>query len=244
MNSALDAVSIVLYEPQNDINIGNVVRACRNFGITDLRLVRPRVGDHAEIERIAPRSEEFIAKNLKRYEDLESALADTVFVAGATARPRKGNWIVSEPRELAKETVKRAGQGKVALMFGREDSGLPNEALDRCHHLITIPTNPDYSSLNLGQAAMLVAWETFRAAEGIDAHEDDATDLVEVEQIERMLSFAEDALETVEFFKSDGKEHVMRAVRNVLMRADLTPRELAIWFGIWKEIPAYVERNR
>lgn len=244
MNSVLDSICIVLYEPQNDINIGTTVRAAKNFGITDIRLVRPRVADPDTILISAPRSIETIA-SIHQYEDLESALAGCVYVVGATARMRKGSWTVGEPRSAAQEICNRASVGTVAMLFGREDSGLPNAALDRCQHVVTVPTRPDYSSLNLGQAVLLMAWEVFRVANQIgESSAEPEHEPMTVEKIERMLEFAELALDQIGFFKSGGKEHVMRAVRSVFMRADLDARELAIWFGIFKEIPAFIIRDR
>lgn len=240
-------IAVVLYEPQDDINIGTVVRACQNFGVHDIRLVRPRIADPATILISAPNAEAAVSA-LRRFDDLDDALGDAVRVFGATARPRAAAAVVADP--IAAAVQARGTQGKVALLFGREDHGLPNEALDRCDTQINIPTSPDYTSLNLAQAVLLVLWEIFRATELKPL---EAAPSPEVrtefehaprEQVERMFQEAQASLEAVGFFKYGDGEHVMRSLRSVFLRAGLDRRELAIWFGIFKEIRAALDRAR
>lgn len=237
---------VVLYEPQDDINIGSVVRATQNFGLSDLRLVRPRVADRERIRISAPNAEEAVDR-LQIFDDLDTALADTVRVFGATARGRSAAQVVGNPMQAAREAA--AISGRVALLFGREDHGLPNEALDRCDLQITIPTSPGYRSMNLAQAVLLMVWEMYRHFELTDAdREGDPSiesefDAAPREQVERMFAEAQASLEAVEFFKYGDGEHVMRSVRNVFLRAGLDRRELAIWFGIFKEIRAFIDRK-
>ena len=169
MDTRLANIVVVMLEPQDDINIGTAVRACKNFGISDIRLVRPRKGNPKGILISAPRAQDLISK-IQRFDTLEEALADTTLVLATTARTRKGVWISHEPRTAAQALLETAQEAKAALLFGREDSGLPNEALDRCHGTITVPTDPDYSSLNLGQAVLLTAYEVFREAQGALGH--------------------------------------------------------------------------
>lgn len=237
-------IVVVLYEPQDDINIGTVVRACGNFGVRDIRLVRPRVADPSRVLISAPNAEEAV-RSLRHFETLEDALADCVRVFGATARARRAARLVLDPLQTA--AIVEKTEGAVALLFGREDHGLPNEALDRCDGEITIPTSPDYHSLNLAQAVLLILWEVFRRTQ-LDAPTDGAVVTVRTdfeaasrEQLERMFETAHEALDRVGFFKYGDGEHVMRSVRSVFGRAQLDERELAIWFGVFKEI---LESNR
>src|SRR5256886_1400396 len=137
-----------LVEPQDLVNIAHVVRALKNFGFRDLRLVRPREFDAYRIEGIAHQTQDVLAR-VTRYERLDDALADCVHVVGFTARERSAKRNRQRPREAAAELLAQAEVGTVALLFGREDKGLPNEALDRCHRLVTIPTDPGYASLQL-----------------------------------------------------------------------------------------------
>lgn len=249
-NRVLDRTTVVMVEPQDDINIGTALRASRNFGIHSMRLVRPASADPDRISISAPRCEELI-DNLDREESVVDAIGDCVLTLGMTARQRAANWRVIEPRQAAREIVDATKRGRVGLLFGREDRGLSNRQLDRCHAVVTIPTNPDYSSLNLGQAVSVMLWEVFRAAEEIDTERrrledvrvESEFDPAEMAGMERMFEQAEEALEAIDFFKSETHEHIMRSIRSVFLRAGLDTRELAIWHGIFKEVIGYMKRR-
>ncbi len=246
----LKNVALILVEPQDEINIGTAVRAMRNFGLSTLRLVRPAGADPKRIAISAPRCEEFIDQ-VEIFESVDDAVADCVLTLGLTARRRAANWRVLDPRQAATEVVKTTEQGPVGLLFGREDSGLPNEVIDRCHAAVTIPTDPAYSSMNLGQAVTLTCWEISRLAQGIDTEKvaldevrpDSEFDPAPMAGLERMFDQAEEALGAIEFFKTETNEHIMRSIRSVFLRAGLDRRELAIWHGIFKEVVAYLERT-
>jgi tRNA C32,U32 (ribose-2'-O)-methylase TrmJ len=143
-----------------------------------------------------------------------------------------------------------AAKGKVAFLFGREDSGLPNRALDHCQSAVTIPTRPDYSSLNLGQAVLLNVWEVFRVASGIGVEEPDVQVArprsehppARLETMEAMFGVVEEVLDAVGFFKTPTNEHIMRTVRSVFLRAGLDQREQALWFGVFREIDKFIDR--
>src|SRR5690348_4137703 len=144
-------IAVVLHEPQDLVNIAHVVRAMKNFGFRDLRLVQPREYDAYRVEGIAHQTQDVLAR-VQRYERLDEALADCVHVVGFTARGRTAKRNLQRPREAAREILGESQSGTVALLFGREDKGLSNDALDRCHRVVTIPTSPAYPSLNLGHA--------------------------------------------------------------------------------------------
>lgn len=247
----LENVTVVLWEPQDDINIGNTVRASKNFGVTDIRLVRPASADPETIAVSAPKAEDVI-DSIGVYTELEEALADCVFVVGTTARSRAARRVVTEPRGAAVEAVEAAAEGRVAYLFGREDSGLPNEALDPCHQVVTIPTNPDYTSLNLGQAVLLNVWEVFRVATdqpvekpAIDVEPDGERfdPPAKVEMMEQLFEMAEEALHGVDFFKADETWNITRALRSVFLRARLSEREASILMGIFREVIEVVEED-
>ncbi len=249
---ALVRTSLVLVEPQDDINIGTVVRAGRNFGIESLRLVRPASAAADKIAISAPRCGELIDQ-IEYYETVDEAVGDCVLTLGMTARRRAASWRVLQPRQAAREALRVSGRdkGRIGVIFGREDRGLSNDVLDRCHAIVTVPTNPEYSSLNLGQAVTVMAWELSRAAQQIDTEDVALADVephTEFEPaamagLQRMFEQCEDALEAVEFFKAETSDHIMRSIRSVFLRANLDTRELAIWHGIFKEVVAYLERT-
>ncbi len=247
--STLDNIVVVLWEPQDDINIGNTVRACKNFGVADLRLVRPAEADPERIAISAPKADDLI-EAIETYESLEEAIADCVYVVGTTARERASRQMVTEPRGAAGTVVEYADRGPAAYVFGREDSGLPNEAIDACNSVVTIPTNPAYTSLNLGQAVLLNLWEVFRVATDQPIEQPDVASVsaepfhepAEMEAMERMFGMAERALEAVDFFKFDETEHIMQTLRNQWLRASLDRRDVSIWMGVFSEVLETAER--
>lgn len=239
---------MVLWEPQDDINIGNAVRACKNFGVTDLRLVRPAKANLERISISAPKAADVI-QGMDIHDDLDSALADCTKVFGTTARERGEKWSVAEPRAAAGASVEASrDDGRSAFLFGREDSGLPNEALDRCHYVVTIPTNPAYTSINLGQAVLVCMWEVFRAATDapVQRSEVEALEMdmnhpaATAEEIDALVDRAEETLEEIEFFKHESNAHIVRSLRKMFLRANLDERETAIWHGIFSKMSRYV----
>ena len=249
---SLDDVAVVLVEPQDDINIGNTVRACKNFGIFDIRLVRPAQADPERIAISAPKAGDLIER-VQRFETLSEAIAGRSMVIGTTARQRSARRIVTEPRGAAETSINAVREGgSVAYLFGREDSGLSNEALDRTDSVVTIPTNPAYTSLNLGQAVLLNVWELFRVAADPPVERPDI-EWVRAERErsppeagmrERMFEQAERALKALDFFKTDETWNIMRTLRSIFMRAGLDDREVSIWLGIFSEIESTVQRLR
>jgi TrmH family RNA methyltransferase len=163
--SALDQVVIVLVEPQNPDNIGGVVRAMMNMGLTRLRLVNPRIYDPERVSAAAHRSENFQA-NIGFFDNLADALADVTLVVAATRRHRELSPHVNTPRVLAPEILAHTQIGTPAILFGREDDGLPSDIVQRAHRQLVIPTDPVYASLNLAQAVLLAAYELRLAAAG------------------------------------------------------------------------------
>jgi len=235
---------VVLHEPQDLVNIAHVVRAMKNFGFQDLRLVNPREYDGYRVEGIAHQSHDVVSR-VALFETLEAALADCSHVAGCTARPRSAKRNVQRPRAAAAEIIDAAGVGSVALLFGREDRGLSNEDLDRCHRIVTIPSSPAYPSLNLGHAVVVMLYE-MALARGDDARPfkpprrpaEPAT----VGDFERFFADAEQALVAIDFFKVRDREHVMRTVREVVHRVPLDQREAKLLRAMAIEVVKYRDR--
>lgn len=238
-------IIIVLYEPKDPINIGTSLRAMRNMGGTCLRVVEPASDDAWRISIAAPRSEEQV-KAIQRFPSLSDALHDVTYTVGLTARSRKANYTVMQPRDAAPDLLARAATGKVALLFGREDSGLPNSALTLCHAYITIPTNPDYSSLNLAQAVLLMLYELFLAAQATPAQmpkPERKTPLADYTQLDAMYQQIEETLWGIEFIKTQTSRGIMRSLRNIFSRIDLDEREVRIIRGMFHEIIQFLRRK-
>lgn len=246
----LDRLQIVLWETQDLVNIAGTVRAMKNFGLSHLRLVSPAEWDPWRIEGIAHDTADLVA-GAKLYDSLEDALADCSFTVAMTARGRRAKRVLARPRDLVPELLARAsstadGAGPAAVVFGREDSGLPNWALDLCHRTVTIPTNPDHSSLNLAQAVLVLAYEVWMTAQSapqpFKAPRRDAPP-ANVHLLERMFEDVERALWAVDFFKSRQTESVMRTLRGLAHRADLDQREAGFLRAIAIEVQKYVRRE-
>ena len=144
-------------------NIGAVARVMKNMCLSELYLVKPRIFPSEEaIARSSGAVE--ILENAVVCETLQQAIGDCSLVVGTSARDREVNWPVYDPRECASLMVDASAENSVALLVGRESSGLTNEELDLCQYLVHIPSNPEYSSLNVAMAAQVLAYEILMAS--------------------------------------------------------------------------------
>ena len=243
--SLLSNVHVVLYEPQNQINIAAVIRAMKNMGVSSLRLVRPVEYDPYRLEGIAHDTADIIER-IRNFDDLDSALADCVYVAAYTARRRAAKWIVTDPRGSAGEILATVRHGPAAVLFGREDKGLPNEALDRARTVVIFPTT-EHASLNLAQAVLVALYELHLAAGDatrvIGPPRDEAPPAT-AEQYERLFANAAEALEIIAFFKTRFPEHIMRSVRSLAFRANPDAREIELLRAMAIEVVRATERER
>ncbi|UCC24885.1 MAG: RNA methyltransferase [Gemmatimonadales bacterium] len=241
----LDRVVVVLDHPQNVVNIAAVIRAMKNMGVHRLRLVNPAEFDPYRIEGIAHRSTDVI-EGTETFTSLEEALADCVRVVGASARSRTAVRNYTRPRPAAESLLEAAPDGNVALLFGREDRGLDNDALDLCHAIAVIPTDPDYSSLNLAQAVMVILYEVFLASDQGDRplprRGKRANAPATREHLEHMYGALEKGLDRIQFFKARKSQSVITTLRTVFARAGLDVRESRLIAAIGFEIGHFLDR--
>jgi TrmH family RNA methyltransferase len=241
----MDSPTLVLVAPQDIVNIASAVRISRNFGITDLRLVTPAVFDPWRIEGIAHNTAELVER-IRIFDTMDEAVADCGLVVGLTARGRTAKRQLLRPRAAAGEIVNSLVDAPVAIVAGREDKGLSNAELDRCHLLVTIPTAPDYPSLNLAQAVAVMSYETWLARGGdeqpVKPHRKQA-DPALASQMEMLFADWERALWIIEFFKTRLPESVMRSFREVMFRARMDGREAALIRAMGIEIRRFTERK-
>jgi tRNA/rRNA methyltransferase/tRNA (cytidine32/uridine32-2'-O)-methyltransferase len=244
---ALSNVVVVLHEPQDLVNIAGVIRAMKNMGLKKLRLVRPGEFDAWRIGGIAHRADDIVDR-AEIFEDLPAALSDTMFVVGTTARSRTAQRNYVRPRAVAPKILEFAREGPVALLFGREDRGLGNEALDLCHAAAIIPTDPEYSSLNLAQAVLLMSYEIFLAAGGEEEEPlprgRRATRPATVQELENTYAALEEGLHRIDFYKSREPEAIIRTLRTVISRAEPDLQEAGLLRAIGFEIGKYLDRSR
>jgi TrmH family RNA methyltransferase len=243
--SALSAVVVVLYESQDQINIGAVVRAMKNMGVLDLRLVRPCPYDQTRIEQVAHDTRDIVAR-IRHFETLDEALADCVHVIAFSGRRRAAKWARQTPRSAAEALLAQAQHGRVAIMFGREDHGLPNEALDRAHAVATIPTT-EHFSLNVAQACLLALYELhLRAGDSTKriAGPKHGAPPPTMSELEQTFRDAEAALEAIAYFGTRNAELVMRSLRSIVMRAAPDSRELLLLRTASIEVLRTIEREK
>ena len=242
--SLLRNIRVVLYEPQDPVNIGGTVRVMKNMGLDDLVLVRPMRYDPEKLERIAHNTRD-LAGRIRHVDTLGDALADCVAVYAFAGKHRAVRWPVVTPREMADLALQRVADGPVAMLFGREDHGLPNEALDQSTAVVCIPTT-EHMSLNLAQAILVGAYELHLSAG--DATRTAPLQLKEgpastVGNRELTLQRIHRALDLLDFFKTRNPEHIMRAVRSLLSRAEPATREMDLVKSMAIEVERTLERE-
>ena len=238
------SIVVVLDQPQDLVNIAHVVRGMKNFAFKDLRLVQAREYDQYRIEGIAHQTGDLLGR-VRAFETLDEAIADCVHVVGFTARGRTAKRNQQRPREAAGEITALAEADLVALLFGREDRGLSNEALDRCHRVVTIPSEASYASLNLGHAAIIMMYELALARGAEDRPfkaPRRASEPTPVEEVERLFADVQRALAAIDFFKTRNAEGIMRTMRELVHRTPLDLREVKLLRAMAIEVVKYGER--
>lgn len=236
---------VVLVGTQFPGNIGAVARSMRNFGLEDLALVRPECDPLSDQARQMSTQGEAILRQARRVDTLEAAVADCVLVVGTTARlggPFRGQN-VSPPREVMPLLSATLSQDKkAALVFGPERTGLTNEQITACAHLVQIPAAPDYPALNLAQAAAICLYELHTAC--VAPHHPvtaDWREAAEFQEHDRMFRSLQDALERIHFLYGDKATALMHALRQMLLRARPTHTEVQILLGLARQIRWYVD---
>ena len=241
----LSNICIVLYEPQDPVNIGAVVRAMKNMGMAELRLVRPVDYDVTRIELVAHDTRD-VAERIRHFDTLDDALADCVEVAAFTARRRAAKRRLSTPSSMVAELLQSSELGPVALLFGREDSGLPNEALDRARLVVTIPTT-EHKSLNLAQAVLIALYELHLAAPDasrILAPPRKDAPAATAAEYEQYFADLERALQEIDFFRTRNPELILRTMRSLTFRAAPDARELQLLRAMALEVVKAIRRAR
>jgi tRNA (cytidine32/uridine32-2'-O)-methyltransferase len=229
----LSNVRVVLVETSHPGNIGAVARAMKNMRLSGLHLVKPMVfPNHESVARASGASD--LLEQVRVHGDLVSALAGCRFVVGASARLREVAWPQVDPRHCADKVLQEAAGGEVALVFGREKSGLTNEELAQCHYLVHIPSNPDFSSLNLAMAVQVIAHE-LNMAEILQQEGYEAEALPQVASAAAMEGFHKhlaQAMVDIGFSDPKQSDKLQLRLRRLFARARPDQDELNILRGI------------
>jgi len=239
---------IVLVEPQLGENIGTTARAMYNCGLTELRIVKPRDGWPSEKAVAAASGADIVLENARLCDSVEDAIADLRHVYATTARDRFMVKRVVTPRQAALEMRRlvAAGEG-IGVLFGKERSGLVNDHVALADTVLSVPLNPAFSSLNLAQAVLLVAYEWFTAGDATAAellptgHSRPATK----EEWLHFMAHLEEELDRSGFMRTKEKRPSMvRNLRNLVQRAQLTEQELRTLHGVVTALAGPRQRRR
>lgn len=230
----LNQITVILQRPQDAVNVGAILRAMKNMGISHLRLVQPEPLAPAAILRVAHHCEDLLDQ-MTSYPTLAEALADLHVVIGTAALRHTGRSQTNDLRHLAQTVAQRLPQERVGFLFGQEDDGLDQAALDRCHLLAMIPTNADYPALNLAQAVLLLLYEVRMAVLADVKTNTPPTPIADQAALERLFHLSETTLTGIGFLKA--KQTVtMRKVRQMVYKAQLTPEEVALLMAMVRRI--------
>lgn len=232
---SLEQLRIVLVETSHPGNIGAAARAMKTMGLSDLALVSPKDYPCAEATARASGADDILSR-AQVHSSLADAVSDCVLVLGLSARSRSIGWPVQSAREGAVEAVSQSQNGKVALVFGRERTGLSNEELDLCRYLVHIPANPDYSSLNLAAAVQVLCYELRVAAgAGVPESQPDSPP-ADSKQLEDMYAHLEKVMTDTGFLNPENPRYLMRRLRRLFARAGLEENEVAILRGLLSSV--------
>jgi TrmH family RNA methyltransferase len=240
--SLLSRIRVVLVGTQHPGNIGSAARAMKTMGLNRLVLVAPESFPDPRADALAVGAADLL-QQAQVCADLDAALAGCTRVAASTARQRHISALSFAPREWAQRLAASDMAGDIALLFGRERTGLTNEEIDRAQELIVIPTSADYTSLNLASAVQLVAYELLLAA-GASPLELPAHEPVDQAEMERFYVHLEQILERTQFIDRTNPRLLMRRLRKLYGRAAPDANEMNILRGILTSVTDALERER
>ena len=236
----MHTIRTVLVGTSHPGNIGAAARALKTMGLEEFALVAPRAFPHPDATAMAAGAADLL-DTATVHATLDDALAGCEFVIGASARRRSIEWPTVSPREAAERIATEFAGRKVALVFGRERTGLDNEELERCHLLATIDANPEYGSLNLAAAVQVFAYE-LRVAHGeaVAAHSAAPTVASErwatADEMEHLYAHFERVMLLTGFLDPDSPRHLMRRLRRLFNRTRLDENELNILRGLLSSV--------
>ena len=238
--AAGDAPTIILCRPQIGENIGAAARAMANFGLLDLRLVRPDCGWPNAKAVVAASGAVSVLNEVRRFDELTPALADLHHIFATTARPRELRKDVLTPADAARRAGALIADGRrVGFMFGAERTGLTNEELLLADAIVSIPVDPRFTSLNLAQAVLVCAYEWHQSGRLERGGEPSVTaaDVATKAEVAGLVEHLVRELDAVDFFRSsDRRESLIHAITVLFERRSLTRPEVHLLRGIIKDI--------
>ena len=243
----LDQIAVVLSHTSHPGNIGAAARAMKTMGLTDLRLVNPREFP-SEVATVRATGAVDVLDAARVFASLNAAIADCVYVVGSSARGRDFVGEVSDARTAATQLASITRQGTVAIVFGCETSGLTNAEVALCQTLAYIPTNPDYSSLNLGSAVQVLGYEirvALMAMQGATGgYQASELQLATQAEIDAMYEHMRATLTEIGFFRPDHPRKLFPRLQRLFNRTRLEREEVDIFRGMMRAVQAASVRQR
>ncbi|ENJ1750916.1 tRNA (cytosine(32)/uridine(32)-2'-O)-methyltransferase TrmJ [Vibrio parahaemolyticus] len=234
----LDQVKVVLVGTSHSGNIGSAARAMKVMGLSQLVLVDPQCDVDEQTLALAAGAAD-IAQNAQVVSTLEEAIEDCGLVVGSSARSRTLEWPMLEPRECGEKFAVEGQKHPVALVFGRERTGLTNEELQKCHYHVCIPANPEYSSLNLAMAVQTLSYEVRVAHLNLEQKQFSPVEVEEYprhKELEMFFDHLEKVIVETQFINKEQPGQVMNKLRRLFSRARPETQELNILRGILTSI--------
>jgi len=240
----LDNIDIVMVGTTHPGNIGAAARAMHNMCISNLVLVNPQC-PIGEIAYARASGANLILDSLRKAGSLQEAVQHCILVVATSARDRSLPWPELSPGLVAKKIAELNGQSRVALVFGREHSGLTNEELQICHYTVNIPTNPDFSSLNVASAIQVMCYEIFKTVG--NQPETRQTEIQECavtsQQLEGFFRHLEQVMITTEFLDRENPGLLMQRLRRLYHRLEMSKNEVDILRGILSSVEKYKSQD-
>jgi len=234
MNSRfIENIRVVMVETTHPGNIGAAARAMKTMGYNNLYLVKPKIYPNAEATARAAGADDILG-TVVVCDSLEEALQGCVTVVASTARPRSISHSVFTPREYAPKLSEMLKLGTVALVFGRESSGLSNEELEYCNVILQIPTNPEFSSLNVASAVQILCYEfnQLLQSDTVDKIDnEEKTRLATADEMTYFYDHLEQSMIDVGFLNPQQPRKLMRRLKSLFNRAHLDENEVSILRG-------------
>jgi tRNA (cytidine32/uridine32-2'-O)-methyltransferase len=234
----LSNIRIVLVEPSHPGNIGGAARAMKTMGLTDLALVNPGRYPDPQAEWRAAGAQD-VLEATRVYDSVEAAIAEARWVVGTSTRVRRIPWPLMKVEDAVAGVIERCANQQIAILFGRETSGLTNEELQKCHCHLVIPANPEYPSLNLAMAVQVVCYEIYRQLEtgsgGIEMDQWDRTPATSA-QLEGLIEHFEQVLIEADFLNPDNPGQTMTRLRRLLTRVTPDETEVQMLRGILRQL--------
>ncbi len=226
-----DHIRIVLVHTSHPGNIGAAARAMKTMCLNRLILVQPKSFPSAECTARATGADD-ILQNASVVDSVAEAIADCSVVYGTTARARSIEWPVLTPAETASEIQQAGASGNIAILFGREQSGLTNEEMDLCQRAIRIPANPEYSSLNIASAVQIICYEIMANMTVGRQHDDELkTPLATHDEMEKLYAHLQQTMTDINFYDPEKPRRLMRRLKRLFNRAQLDNNEYNILRG-------------